>query len=293
MFSFFYFISLIDLETISLILSDFNSYWVLFTIPFIVRELIFIFEPIIILFLIYQLIVGNRILSRKKFKNLLLTYLFIYLFSKLIIDIINFSNGFYEFSLENFLWYIRRFLFAMIYFNINKIQDLKLTVKDKYRFLNVLLVFIYLFKFITFDSWIVLARDVVLILISAYLISKMNIISNPDLSLKASSSPNSYKNLAGVNNQPNDLKIEVLMETAVRGKLETNIDNKISNSEIKSSYGKEVLTRIQFRFLNTISFIIPPVGVVLFFYYKNDNNIQSGIFLFWSVLGALVYLGLI
>lgn len=59
------------------------------------------------------------------------------------------------------------------------------------------------------------------------------------------------------------------------------------------SYGKVVLTRIQFRLMNTFSFAFPPLGVIFFLLYSGKNNVQAGFFIFWAILGALVYLGVI
>lgn len=59
------------------------------------------------------------------------------------------------------------------------------------------------------------------------------------------------------------------------------------------SYGKVVLTRIQYRLLNVLSVIFPPAGLVLFFAYKASNGVQSSIFLFWAFIGALLYIGVL
>lgn len=58
-------------------------------------------------------------------------------------------------------------------------------------------------------------------------------------------------------------------------------------------YGKVVLTRIQFRLMNTFSFAFPPLGVIFFLLYSGKNNVQAGFFIFWAILGALLYLGVI
>jgi hypothetical protein len=59
------------------------------------------------------------------------------------------------------------------------------------------------------------------------------------------------------------------------------------------SYGRVVLTRVQFRLMNTLSFVIPPLGVIFFLLYSRKNNVQAGFFIFWGILGVLLYLGVI
>lgn len=59
----------------------------------------------------------------------------------------------------------------------------------------------------------------------------------------------------------------------------------------EASYSKIVLTRIQLRLMNTISFVFPPLGFVFYFMFSGNNNFQAGFFMLWSILGVLIYLG--
>ena len=56
---------------------------------------------------------------------------------------------------------------------------------------------------------------------------------------------------------------------------------------------ENIMTRIGFRLLNTLAFVIPPVGLLMYFAYKNENPSQSNWFLLWAGIGTLFYLGVI
>ncbi len=69
------------------------------------------------------------------------------------------------------------------------------------------------------------------------------------------------------------------------------ISNK--NTYSKVSYVGIVKYRMLFKLINSLAFIIPPLGIIAYFYYKDKNQTQSIIFLVWAILGTAFFLGLI
>jgi RsiW-degrading membrane proteinase PrsW (M82 family) len=51
--------------------------------------------------------------------------------------------------------------------------------------------------------------------------------------------------------------------------------------------------RVAFRLLNTLAFVIPPAGIIMYFVYRDENPGQAFWFLIWAVLGGLMYIGIL
>jgi hypothetical protein len=66
------------------------------------------------------------------------------------------------------------------------------------------------------------------------------------------------------------------------------------NYRKNNNYGYKLANnRISYRLLNSLAFVIPPLGFISFFLYLKINRKQSYIYLVWSIIGTLFIFGII